>query len=162
MTTCHTLSTAFRYPAPGRLQELQTGLDGMPAGGARKSFGEFLARIQRLSLGEWEELHTRTLDLNPPAAPYVGYQTWGDSYPRGEFMARLSHAYAQIGLDCGGELPDHLAPVLDYLAAEPQPLPELTAALPGALERMSKVLSKAESGNPYVLLFEAARRATAG
>jgi nitrate reductase molybdenum cofactor assembly chaperone NarJ/NarW len=159
MITYRTLSNAFRYPAPGRLQELQAGLEGMPEGGSRKAFGEFLARIRRLSLGEWEELHTRTLDLNPPAAPYVGFQTWGDSYPRGEFMACLSHAYAEAGLSTGGELPDHLSPVLDYLAAEPRPLPELTEALPGALERMSKVLQKAEAGNPYVLLFESARRA---
>ena len=40
----------------------------------------FSTGLIRLPLGASEELHARTLDLNPPAAPYVGYQTWGESY----------------------------------------------------------------------------------
>ena len=59
----------------------------------------FSADIDRLPLGAWEELHTRTLDLNPPAAPYVGYQTWGESYQRGAFLAKMNRALAETGMD---------------------------------------------------------------
>ena len=76
--------------------------------------------IAPLSLGEWEELHTRTLDLNPPAAPYVGYQIWGDSYQRGAFLAKMNRALVEAGVDSGRRA-----------ARPPGPSP----ALPGAARR---------------------------
>ena len=49
----------------------------------------FLDEVGSLTLGEWEELHTATLDLSAPFVPYVGHVIWGDDYRRGEFMADL-------------------------------------------------------------------------
>jgi nitrate reductase delta subunit len=152
-STYSILAESFRYPAPGRLEELERGLESF-SGDARKGFAAFLKGIQKLSLSEWEELYTPTWDLNPVAAPYVGYQTWGENYQRGNFMANLNRELLAAGIDCDGELPDHLIPVLRYLAAAPAPLPELLEIWPAAIERIAAALKKADSGNPYVRLLE--------
>ncbi len=67
--TLTALAQALLYPAPGRLADLECRLAAMPGGPAKRAYAEFVGKIRQLKLGEWEELHTRTLDLNPPAAP---------------------------------------------------------------------------------------------
>ena len=152
---CVTLAEAFSYPAPGRLEALKRGGAAMPKGAGKDAYTAFLNGIDRLPLGAWEELHTRTLDLNPPAAPYVGYQTWGESYQRGAFLAKMNRALAEAGVEADGELPDHLTPTLRYLAAVPEPLPEMIEVLGPAVGRMIEALRKAEPDNPYVGLLQA-------
>lgn len=149
------LAQALMYPRPGLLEELRAGLAGLGKSPAREGLATFVAKIAPLSLAEWEELATRTLDLNPAAAPYVGFQIWGESYARGEFMAQLSRAMAKLAIDPAGELPDHLVPVLRYLAAADQPLPELAGHLKTALERMIAISQEKERGNPYIHIYEA-------
>jgi len=149
------LSQALRYPFPGHIDELSTqtaSLNGQPGS---KDFAKFLAQLQPLSLTEQEELHTRTLDLSPLAAPYVGYQIWGESYKRGEFMADLSREMKANQIDLEGELPDHLRPVLQYLTTSSAPLPELIEVLDQAVKAMHKSLKKTEDNNPYLFLFDA-------
>jgi nitrate reductase delta subunit len=159
MGTYALLAEALRYPAPGRIETLEAGLMEMPGGRVKKAFSLFVERIQGLSLGEWEELHTRTLDLNPPVAPYLGFQMWGESYKRGNFMAHLNYQIKELGIDTDGELPDHLIPVLRYLEAASArglgPSAELLEVLAPAVEKMRNVLRKSESDNAYVHLFEA-------
>jgi nitrate reductase delta subunit len=159
MGTYALLAEALRYPAPGRIEILEAGLMEMPGGGVKRAFSVFVEHIQQLSLGEWEELHTGTLDLNPPAAPYLGFQMWGESYKRGNFMAHLNYQIKEMEIDTDGELPDHLIPVLRYLEAASgrgtSPSPELLEILVPAVEKMRKVLRKSEPDNPYVYLFEA-------
>lgn len=157
-----TLAAAFRYPAPGRLSALQQGAAALPKDAGRDAYAAFVRSIERLSLGEWEELHTRTLDLNPPAAPYVGYQMWGDSYQRGEFLATMNRALALAGVDLDGELPDHLTPTLRLLAAAPEPPRALIEVLGPAVDRMSAALRQAEPDNPYINLLQAVQAACQG
>ncbi|MDD2694799.1 MAG: hypothetical protein PHD58_02620 [Anaerolineales bacterium] len=154
------LAQAFQYPAPGALERLQVGAAELPPGEVKERFQAFLRGVERLSLGEWEELFTRTLDLNPAVAPYLGFQAWGESYQRGKFMAQVRQALLGEGLDEGGELPDHLAPVLRYLDRAAQPLPELLDILQPAVARMLSVLAKADAGNPYLSLLEAVQAYT--
>ena len=161
MSTYALLAEALRYPAPGRIEILQAGTIEMPEGAVKRAFSTFVAGVQDLSLGEWEELHTRTLDLNPPSAPYLGYQMWGDSYQRGNFMANLNQTFRAEEIDLDGELPDHLIPILSYLDSVSRPLPELVEVLEPALERMLAGLRKAEAGNPYTHLLEAILRSFA-
>jgi nitrate reductase delta subunit len=73
------LAEAFRYPAPGHLAALRRQTAALPAGAVRSKLETFIEQVAGLSLGEWEELCTRTLDLNPAAPPYVGYAIWGDN-----------------------------------------------------------------------------------
>ena len=151
------LAETFCYPRPGRLEHLAAGLVEIPPGSAKTALGSFLEKIGCLSLAEWEELCTRTLDLNPPAAPYIGFQVWGESYQRGVFLSEMSREISAAGVDLEGELPDHLIPVLRYLAAVSPPLPKLVEVLDPALQRMLATLRKAEPGNPYIDLFEAVK-----
>ncbi len=156
------LAQALVYPYPGLLDELRAGAAAAPRGPAQGKFASFTNKIGRLSLEEWEELATRTLDLSPAAAPYVGFQVWGDSYQRGAFMAKLNRALAELDIDPAGELPDHLVPVLRYLAAADQPLPELAEHLKTALDRMIAILKERDRGNPYLYVYEAALVAANG
>ena len=161
MQTLEFLAEAFQYPAPGRLEALLEGLKEIASAPVRKELELFLQQVGSLSLGEWEELYTRTLDMNPPAAPYIGFQIWGESYQRGIFLSQMNRALWEIAVDAAGELPDHLIPVLRYLAASPAPLPELTEILQPALKRMHAALHTADPHNPYTSLLEAVSLACA-
>jgi nitrate reductase delta subunit len=149
------LAEAFCYPHPGLLEKLEVGLDEAGTGPGTSELDSFIKKIQTLSLAEWEEVSTRTLDLSPAAAPYVGFHIWGESYPRGEFMAKLNRAMYELDVDPEGELPDHLVPILRYLNATDQPIPELIEQLEPALQRMIKILRKKDKDNPYLSLFKA-------
>ena len=149
------LAEALRYPAPGRLDILtQNGME-LADESCKKAYSRFISGISRLSLGDWEELHTRTLDLNPPAAPYIGYQTWGDNYQRGTFMSMMNRAIAAHQVDGEGELPDHLIPVLRLVDALNEPLDELIEVLSPAVDRIHAALEKADPTNPYLNLMQA-------
>ena len=146
---------ALHYPHPGQVETLQAQAKGSDREPGMKAFASFIKKIGTLSLSEQEELFTRTFDLSPLTAPYVGYQIWGESYKRGEFMAQLSQEMSLYEINLEGELPDHLLPVLRYLAAATAPLPELVEVLDPAIAAMQKSLKKNEADNPYLLLLKA-------
>lgn len=149
------IAKGLQYPSPGQFERLQQAWRELPSGEVKQEFGRFLERIEALSLGEWEELHTRTWDLNPQAIPYIGFHRWGESYQRGNFMSRLNREMAAANVERHGELPDHLAPVLRYLEASDSPLPEVLENLLLALKAMGESLKKAERDNPYRWLLNA-------
>jgi nitrate reductase delta subunit len=149
------VATGFRYPGPGSADLLVAAVDRVPPGPVRRCLQEFVDAVTALELGRWEELHTATLDLGPRFAPYVGHAIWADNYQRGAFMAELASAQQAAGLDLGGELPDHIEPVLRYLAVAEQPLPELIEILPRALRQMEQSLARSEPDSPYRSLLEA-------
>ncbi len=145
---------ALEYPVPGRLEELWRLWIESPRGRAKSRLEHFLRAVEDLSQEAWEELYTRTLDLTPSTAPYVGYAVYGESYARGEFMALLNRAYQELGLDPKGELPDHLFNILRYLAQAEAPLPQVLELLPQAVERMRQTLKTLDAKNPYLILLE--------
>jgi len=149
------LSVAFRYPTPDRLAELEQAADDMESGSAKRQFRAFVNELEGLSLAEWEELHTRSLDLGPLFVPYVGWVTWGENYQRGEFMAEMKVALEFEGVSMNGELPDHLDPVLLYLAVADPPLPSLVEVFPAAVATMTKKLKESDDSSPYLLLLKA-------
>lgn len=151
------VAMAFRYPRPGSLEELRTEVAVIAHGPSAREMQRFVRDIEKLSLSEWEELHTATLDLSPKFVPYVGHAVWGENYRRGAFMADLARETRDLGIELHGELPDHLDPVLRYLDATRNPLGDVVEVLPQALMRMSKELAKAEKRNPYRHAVEAAR-----
>ena len=155
MTIYGSLAEILCYPAPGRLQALEQTVEKLPAGEAKARLQKFLSSIQKMSLAAWEELYTRTWDLAPLVAPYVGYQTWGESYQRGRFMAGLNRAMIELNIDNAGELPDHLIPILNYLELAQAPLPELFEVLPPAIQKMQVALQKADPKNPYRFILDA-------
>jgi nitrate reductase molybdenum cofactor assembly chaperone NarJ/NarW len=152
------LAEAFRYPAPGRLEALRKGAAELPAGPARSGIEEFLRAVGARPLEAWEELCTRTLDLELATAPYLGYQIWGDKYQRSPLLAELKVAMEAAGVDLDGELPDHLVPVLRYLDSGAVPLPSLLGILEPALRSLEKALESSDPDNPYCHLVAGARR----
>lgn len=154
-----TVVLGFRYPGPNHAAGLAGAVRGLPVGAVRTEMERFVAGVSRLGLGEWEELHTRTLDLSPLFVPYVGHVAWGESYRRGAFMAELQRAQVDGGVDQAGELPDHLVPILAYIDAIEHPLLDLVEVLAPAVATMRKDLAKTEPDNPYRHLLAAAAAA---
>ncbi len=157
MGAASTIARCLDYPDHERLGELRTALADLPESRIRQRLMRFVAAVGELSLAEWEELHTRSLDLSPLVVPYVGHLAWGESYKRGAFMAELNREMADHGVDLGGELPDHLAPILRYLEVAPVPHQELVEVLPGAVDKMCTELKKSDARNPYRHVLAAAQ-----
>jgi nitrate reductase delta subunit len=153
------LAETLRYPAPGQLERLEQGRLALPSGGVQQALEAFLLEVRALSLAEWEELYTRTWDLDPVVAPYVGFQVWGEDYRRGSFMSALHRAYEAADLEPESELPDHLLPLLRYLDQVEPPLPEVSEHFGPALERMRAVMQKRDPRNPYRHVLEGVREA---
>jgi nitrate reductase delta subunit len=143
------VALGFRYPTPTAAVELDAAVRGVLRGSVERHMRRFVEAVSVLSLGEWEELHTFTLDLSPLFVPYVGHVVWGENYRRGEFMAALNRDMADLGVDVMGELPDHIDPVLRYLAATAAPLEDLVEVLPAAVATMAETLERAAADNPY-------------
>ena len=148
------IAVGFRYPRPDSL-EILTGVVAQTRGVVHRHLQNFLNEVSVLSQAEWEELHTSTLDLSALFVPYVGHVMWGDNYKRGEFMAELKGVMRNEGIGLGGELPDHLEPIMRYLAAADSPLTELVDVLPGAMTYMEQTLKTASPQNPYLHLLAA-------
>lgn len=149
MHVAEVVALGYRYPTPSSAADLSAAITADLHGGIGRDMRRFHGGVSSLSLGEWEELHTSTLDLSPMFVPYVGHVVWGENYRRGEFMAELKGSMAAAGVDLGGELPDHIEPVLRYLAATPEPLADLLDVLPGAADSMRDTLRKVAPDNPY-------------
>ena len=151
------VALALRYPTPDALDTVHEGVAALPKGGAEREMRRFIKGIDGMAFADLEVLYTTTFDLTPIVAPYVGHVVWADSYERGGFMARLQEAMYGVGVHPNGELPDHLDPILRYLAATDQPLDDLKPVLVPAVTKMEKTLKKADAKSPYVHVLTAAR-----
>ncbi len=143
------VALGYRYPDPERLALLDAAIAADLTGSVQRRMRRFVSAVGRLPLTEWEELHTRTLDLSPLFVPYVGHLIWGENYRRGEFMADLKRHMELEGVDLGGELPDHIEPVLRYLAVAPHPLSDLVHVVGDAVHQMRLALRTSDPHNPY-------------
>ncbi len=108
---------------------------------------------EQASLGQVQELYTRTFDLDATYHPYVGHHLFGESYKRSAFMVGLKERYKAYDFVVEGELPDHLAVMLRYLSIcedNDQVSEIIRDAMMPALERMVKKGAKANGGAPDV------------
>ena len=64
-----------------------------------------------------EEIFTRTFDVQAITTLDIGYVVFGDDYKRGELLVNLNREHKAAGTDCGSELADHLANLLQLIAA---------------------------------------------
>ncbi|MEU7384627.1 nitrate reductase molybdenum cofactor assembly chaperone [Streptomyces sp. NPDC042207] len=70
--------------------------------------------------GELAAAYVATFDHRKRCCPYLTYYAHGDTRRRGVALLRLKQTYAAAGLRLADdELPDHLAVVLEFAAAEP-------------------------------------------
>ncbi len=160
LKTPEVIALALRYPTEDRLAVMLDAIEALPTGGAEREMRRFAKAISDSEIQDLEELFTATFDLSPIVAPYVGHLAWGDSYERGAFMAEIQGAMRDIGINPEGELPDHLEPILRYLAATDEPIEKLKPVLVPSVVKMEKTLKKADSKNPYLHVLTAARIAT--
>ncbi|MEN8239183.1 MAG: nitrate reductase [Actinomycetota bacterium] len=151
------VARALRYPTEDGMVSLRLAIGALPEGRAEREMRRFITAVDGMDFSDLEVLFTSTFDLNPIVAPYVGHLAWGDSYERGGFMARLLEAMREVDVFPDGELPDHLDPILRYLAATDEPIDDLEPVLVPAVTKMEKTLNKADSKNPYLHVLTAAR-----
>ncbi|HRP93868.1 MAG TPA: hypothetical protein PLH53_13320 [Ignavibacteriaceae bacterium] len=82
---------------------------------ASKFFNEFYLFSKSISLIKWQEIYTRTFDVQAITTLDLGYVLFGDDYKRGELLVNLSKEHKNYNIDCGSELGDHLPNVLRLL-----------------------------------------------
>lgn len=117
---------------------------------AAKEMRRFLDFIGKEPLGTLEEIYTSTFDINPLCPPYAGYYLFGDTHKRGDFLVKLKNDYKVYDFAVEGELPDHLAVMLQFLAIledEYSAQSLISECMVPALEEMEKKTAK--NGGPY-------------
>jgi nitrate reductase delta subunit len=70
-------------------------------------------------------------------------------------MVEMKAALEEEGVPMNGELPDHLDPVMRYLAVADPPIPALVEVFPTAIAKMQKKLRETDDTSPYLYLLEA-------
>jgi nitrate reductase delta subunit len=146
---------AYPRPEPGATEAAlaRARRDAPAAAGA--ALARFAGFVERTGPAEREEAYSATFDLAPKAPPYVGHQLCGESTVRGAFLARLVQIHAAHGFRTEGELPDHLAEVLRFLAvADGQERDELLRD--GARVAVERMLEQIDPGDPHRDLLVAA------
>lgn len=113
-------SLLLQYPTDGFLSSLH-GWEGLwqnfsPAPAADK-FRAFLKYIQETPLLRLQEEYTRTFDFSPSTCLNLTYHRWGEGKERGGALLSLKEIYLGAGYELtGGELPDFLPLILEFLA----------------------------------------------
>jgi len=102
---------------------------------------EFESFAEKTPLTRLEEIYTSVFELDATCHPYIGYHLFGESYKRSVFLLALKERYRSCNVNCGVELPDHLAVILRFLAvnenmAETEEM--ISEALHPALGKMLK------------------------
>ncbi|MGW7551561.1 nitrate reductase molybdenum cofactor assembly chaperone [Streptomyces rimosus] len=102
-----------------------------------------------------EELATEyvgVFDHKKRCCPFLTYYACGDTRKRGVALLRMKTAYAAAGLRLSDdELPDHLAVVLEFAAAEPEPGRRLLLEHRAGLELLRLALHDASAPWAHVL-----------
>ena len=102
---------------------------------------EFEAFAANTPLPRLEEIYSSVFELDATCHPYIGYHMFGETYKRSAFMLGLKERYRPYAIECGVELPDHLAVMLRFLAVNAD-LTEteeiISQALHPALRKMLK------------------------
>ncbi len=112
-----TFSSLLSYPNKdtlAKVESLQEFLNQKypEAAEVMREFSEF-AKI--IPLWKWEEIYTRTFDVQAITTLDAGYVLFGDDYKRGELLVNLSNEHTKAGNDCETELADHLPNLLRLL-----------------------------------------------
>lgn len=82
---------------------------------ASEVFTPFTGFSETIEICKWEEIYTRSFDVQAITTLDLGYVLFGDDYKRGELLVNLSNEHKNAGNDCGYELSDNLPNVLRLL-----------------------------------------------
>ncbi|MBM4166250.1 MAG: hypothetical protein FJ218_04920 [Ignavibacteria bacterium] len=118
-------------------------------------FQKFVEATKTYSSEDFEELYTRTFDINPIASLEIGWHLYGEQYERGAFLVTMRGLLREYDISETTELPDHLSYVL--LLIEKMEHDEATEFVCSyvfpSLEKICAGFS--EEQNPYAHLFNA-------
>jgi nitrate reductase delta subunit len=150
--SCAHFASLLSYPRPDLAHLAQTCRDLLAAehpaaSAALESFRRFAVLQEQAHL---EEIYTATFDLQPHCHPYVGYHLFGEGKQRPFFMVKLQECYQRHGYACRGELPDHLAEVLGFLAMVEDETARQELVEDGLLPALGKMNQGADAAtHPY-------------
>jgi nitrate reductase assembly molybdenum cofactor insertion protein NarJ len=170
------LAEFFVYPYPGLPKKMGQVHEVLAAAypAAASGLKEFTDVVSGLALIEFEELYTRSFDVQAVTTLGIGYVMFGDDYKRGELLVNLSREQREAGVDSGTELSDHLPNILHLLAVmqDPELREELVGRIvapalrkmirefnPNAVKRKNSVYKKhyktlIESSEEYGTIYE--------
>lgn len=100
----------------GRLPLLRAATAPLPAELAGP-LGRVLDHLETTPLPDLQSAYVDTFDLRRRCSLYLTYYAYGDTRKRGMALLQFKHLYGRAGLQLtDGELPDHLAVVLEFTA----------------------------------------------
>jgi nitrate reductase delta subunit len=160
MQTLKALGALLRYPDADLLAALDELLAAIRAERAlpRRCLGPLDALAGALREGDVllaQERFSSTFDRGRATSLDVYEHLYGESRERGAAMARLLEVYRRQGLEpAGGELPDSLPLILEFLSAQPRS--EQRAWL-GEIERVLRTVGETlvARHSPYAAVFDA-------
>ncbi len=156
-------SLALGYPDPQWWRDLPllraaAETTGGPARGFLLSFLDLAAGDDPVPL---QQEYVATFDLRRRCCPYLTYYSCGDTRKRGMALLRFTAAYRAAGFElAGGELPDHLAVLCEFTAAEPEAGRDLFRRHRAGLELLRTALEQATS--PWLHVVDAIRAVLPG
>jgi nitrate reductase delta subunit len=99
---------------PAKLAACRAALEPVD-GEAADHLGTFARMTADLTTEAFQELFTRTLDLNPACTLDLGWHLYGEAYERGAFLVEIREALEGAGITESAELPDHLSHIVMLL-----------------------------------------------
>lgn len=110
-------ASLFVYPDESLLYDVESASEYLNESypNAAIPFQEFYHFSKSTTLIKWQEIYTRTFDVQAITTLDLGYVLFGEDYKRGELLVNLSKEHKNVKNDCGTELADHLPNVLRLL-----------------------------------------------
>ncbi|MFE1248356.1 nitrate reductase molybdenum cofactor assembly chaperone [Streptomyces sp. NPDC058735] len=147
-------SLLLAYPddeLPGRVG-LALRVAATQPGAVADPLVRFAELARRTGLAELAADYVATFDHRKRCCPFLTYYAHGDTRKRGIALLRLKQTYARAGWRLTeDELPDHLAVVLEFAAAEPATGGRLFTEHRAGLELLRLALRDAASPWAHVL-----------
>jgi len=108
------LADMFRYPEENFLQVLDQCMITLRVNypDAAQALEPFINYVQDKTIIEWEELYTKTFDVQPICYLDLGYVMFGEDYKRGAFLVQMQGEQRKANNDCGADLADNICNVL--------------------------------------------------
>jgi nitrate reductase delta subunit len=122
------LAELLEYPSPSLPAAVAASAERVAEDAPRAAalLTMFLDELERMPSSRLEELYASAFDFDLPTEaglscyPHVGHYLLGESYRRSRFLVGLLECYREHGFEVpDGELPDHLAVILRFLAHAP-------------------------------------------
>lgn len=105
------------YPDAGLPAAVErcTAMLGLHCPEAAATLAPFAQWLAVTPLHDQEEVYARTFHIQAICYLDLGFVLFGEDYKRGEFLVNMKREQALAGNQCGDELPDNLANVLNLL-----------------------------------------------